>query len=139
MFFWTLIIHNLILTCSKLSLLVHYLCVFPRGKTAKACWCGIVLVVCNVIMQMILTVFHCAPVSAFWNEQGTCLSHTILFWPGGIGNVIISLVIVIIPFPKIRSLEMDQRTKITVVLVFALGSLLVPNSPATLERFNSYA
>ncbi|RDI86751.1 hypothetical protein Vi05172_g3066 [Venturia inaequalis] len=123
MFFWTLIIHNLILTCSKLSILVQYLQIFPHGKTAKACWYGTALVVCNALMQVILTVFHCAPVSAFWNEKGTCLSHTVLFWPSGIGNVITSLAIFIIPISKIRSLEMDRRVKIIVVLAFGLGSL----------------
>lgn len=128
MFFWTLIIHNLTLSCSKLSLLVQYLRIFPHGKTVKACWCGIVLVACNTIMQVILTVFHCAPVSAFWGEQGTCISHTILFWPGGIGNVMTSLMIFIIPLPKIGSLEMDRRTKITVALVFGFGSMSVSNS-----------
>lgn len=127
MFFWTLIIHNLILTCSKLSLLVPYFRIFPHGKTVKACWCGIALVACNASMQVILNVFHCAPVSAFWNGQGTCLPHTILLWPGGIGNVITSLVIFIIPLAKTRNLEMDRRTKITVVLVFGFGSLLVSN------------
>ncbi|KAE9972062.1 hypothetical protein BLS_004202 [Venturia inaequalis] len=134
MFFWTLIIHNLILTCSKLSILVQYLQIFPHGKTAKACWYGTALVVCNASMQVILTVFHCAPVSAFWNEKGTCLSHTVLFWPSGIGNVITSLAIFIIPISKIRSLEMDRRAKIIVVFSSGVGSLLVPNSLVALSH-----
>ncbi|TLD35983.1 hypothetical protein E2P81_ATG02872 [Venturia nashicola] len=86
-------------------------------------------------MQVIITIFHCAP--AFWNVKGTCLPHTVLFWPSGIGNFITSLLVFIIPLPKIRSLERDPRTTIAVVLVFAFGSLDIVISAIRLLRMGS--
>jgi hypothetical protein len=129
MFFWTMFLHNFTLTCSKLSLLVQFLRFFQEGKTAKACWCGIVVVAINAIMQFLLNIFHCYPVSTFWEKQlvsdhrRACLDYATLFYPGSIGNVITSLMVFIIPMPKIWSLPLQRKAKVSLFLIFGFGFL----------------
>lgn len=125
MFFWTLITHNFTLNFSKLSLLVQFLRVFPGGKTAKACLGGITLVICNAAVNLALIIFHCEPVPVFWNDlnNGNCLPYSTLFYPSGVGNLITSLVVFIVPMPKISSLCLPHKVKIGLFIIFVVGSL----------------
>lgn len=129
--FVVMFLHNLTLTCSKSSLLVQFLCVFPGGKTAKACWLGIILVASNGVMQILTTFLLCRPsfVSP-WptldvNDGKTlhCADWDVLQYPSMIGNIVTSCLVFFIPLPKLWTLPLPLKAKVSLFLIFGFGLL----------------
>lgn len=127
-FLCTLLLHNFTLTCSKLSILVQFCRVFPSpNRTAKACRIGIVVLVINALVQTVLIIFHCQPVSAFWDIQlleegrGICSSSKSLFYPSSIANLLTSIMVFGIPLPSIYNLRLGCKAKISLMIVFGFG------------------
>ncbi|KAE9977875.1 hypothetical protein BLS_001061 [Venturia inaequalis] len=127
-FLCTLLLHNFTLTCSKLSILVQFCRVFPSpNRTAKACRIGIVVLVINALVQTVLIIFHCQPVSAFWDVQlleegrGICSSSKSLFYPSSIANLLTSIMVFGIPLPSIYNLRLGCKAKISLMIVFGFG------------------
>lgn len=119
---WTTCIYIL-----KESALMFFWRVFPpqaTSKTFKVClW---VTHVCNFLwffgMQLANT-FMCSPIRAQWEplEEGRCGSIT-AFWLGTrIPSVIIDLMILLLPMPKIWGLKMSIWRKLGLIVTFTLG------------------
>lgn len=126
-----LFLHNLTLTCSKSSLLVQFLFFFSSGKTAKACWCGLVLNFSNGIMQAVWTILLCRPFFLWWTwgpqmlldgkHEVKCGPDYSYYWSSMIVNIITSIVVFIIPLPKIWKLPLPPKAKVGLFLVFGIG------------------
>ena len=130
-------LHIFTLTCAKISILVQYLRIFPKGsRTVQARWIGIAVIIINAAIQTFMNIFHCKSIYAFWNMQylmehpGACESFAIQAYHGNIGNLFTSVMIFIILQPTIWKLKLGHMAKISLGIHLCIrshvsGSLIV--------------
>ena len=72
------------------------------------------------------TIFQCTPIPFFWDRTihgGHCVS-TAAFWYGHAAwNTAVDIIVLLLPIPVIRSLQMGKNQKFAVLGVFGLGAL----------------
>ncbi|KAM0809282.1 hypothetical protein AB5N19_09625 [Seiridium cardinale] len=79
-----------------------------------------------MIYSIVTFMVACIPLSAFWNPQPgvKCWSADTLSLVGtvnGIVNVISDLVFVLLPIPVVVALQVNRRTKVTLIVILSLG------------------
>lgn len=71
--------------------------------------------------------FACKPVSHFWNQylgaKGKCIEVKLFFLVLGIMNMMNDIIILTVPIPRIWTLHMNNKTKISIICIMLLGSL----------------
>lgn len=71
----------------------------------------------------------CRPVSYYWNQylgaEGTCINVELFFLVLGIVNMVNDIIILAVPIPSIWALQMNKKTKVSVVGIMMLGGLYV--------------
>jgi hypothetical protein len=92
------------------------------------------LLVITVIITPVFTlrvVFSCHPIAYFWERaidlnRGNCISYQAqafgLYAQSAL-FLFIDFSLAVLPIFIVRDLQMDRRTKISVVVIFAIGSL----------------
>jgi len=80
------------------------------------------------IVFFIVTIFQCAPVSYFWNEEqpGTCIPPDVIIGLAILYSVfscISDLTFAILPGFLVWSLKMKLRTKLALVPLLAMGAM----------------
>ena len=69
--------------------------------------------------------FQCKPIAKLWNPflEGTCLPSEELYLWNSILNVITDILVLLIPMPMMRALDIGIKQKWTLGGLFAVGSL----------------
>ncbi|KAJ5526482.1 hypothetical protein N7494_013132 [Penicillium frequentans] len=120
-------VYDIGLFFTKVSALLLLSRIFPWHANAK--WFNYTIVAthclnCAWLAGIIFgTVFMCNPVQKGWNSMlpGHC-GTTLHLWLGSaIPSVIIDLIILLLPLPKIWSLKMTTRRKVAIIGVFVIG------------------
>jgi len=79
-----------------------------------------------IIAFTTVTMFQCTPIPYFWNKTiagGHCVD-TAAFWYGHAAwNTAADVLVILLPIPVIRSLQMGRSQKLAVMGVFGLGAL----------------
>lgn len=69
----------------------------------------------------------CRPVSYFWNKfsgaEGKCINVNQFFLALGIINMLNDFIVLLIPFPRIVTLQMSIRKKVAICGIMAVGLL----------------
>ncbi|KAK6073285.1 hypothetical protein SCUP515_06897 [Seiridium cupressi] len=67
----------------------------------------------------------CTPVEAIWNRfvAGKCLDVNAIGYSGAVLSVVEDLVLILLPIPELRKLQISGRKRVGVGLMFALASL----------------
>lgn len=69
----------------------------------------------------------CRPVSFYWNQylgaEGSCINVSLFFLLLGIVNMFNDIVLLFVPVPRIWELQMNKRTKSSIVGIMLLGGL----------------
>jgi len=116
----------MIIGFTKISFVYLYMDLFPLPKFKMICHGVNISIVAAVIAFVIVTIFQCTPVDYFWNRKipgGHCV-NTPAYWYGNAAwNTIFDIVVLVLPIPVIRSLQMGRNQKIAVLGVFGLGAL----------------
>ncbi|KAH6625465.1 integral membrane protein, partial [Boeremia exigua] len=108
----------------KLSYLWFYLRIFPQPEFRKWVWTCMSLVSGYWIGSMLTIFLICRPFEMNWNPSipgGHCASYNIAFVTIGIFNMITDLIIMLLPIPFIRKIQMAVGTKIGLVAIFGIG------------------
>lgn len=138
--FW---IYNITLTTIKLSILAQYKRIFVTDWFQK-----VVRVMIGVILVYGLTtffdcVFICTPVSFYWTRTGNghCINQWAMFYANAgtpshrtcpseswltdilVLNILTDLMIILLPMPVLRSLQVRKKHKIALMVIFAIGGL----------------
>ncbi|GKT40187.1 satratoxin biosynthesis SC1 cluster protein 4 [Colletotrichum spaethianum] len=70
----------------------------------------------------------CQPVSFYWNQylgaKGSCINVSLFFLLLGIVNMFNDIVILFVPVPRIWELQMNKRTKTSIIGIMLLGSFV---------------
>ncbi|THX21255.1 hypothetical protein D6D17_00158 [Aureobasidium pullulans] len=108
----------------KLSLLISYLRVSDFNRVyATIVWIVIVSVVISQILFTILVLAGCRPIAKQWDPSlpGKCINALPVYFALGGTSLGWNLLIIILPFPILRRLQLERRRKVALLVVFSLG------------------
>lgn len=75
----SIIVYNLAMFCTKFSILLQYLRIFPQTRFRIACYVLMAIVLAYSTWCFFSSVFSCIPIAAFWDvallKNGHCMSH----------------------------------------------------------------
>jgi nitrate reductase gamma subunit len=77
------------------------------------------------VVMMVLKILICRPISMFWDKdvQGQCFNQRILILTDNVISVVSDVMILLLPCPMTKSLNMKLKAKIKVAVVFGVGGL----------------
>lgn len=108
----------------KLSLLLAYLrfAGFQR-RYRMILWSVIVLATLNSVIFAFVFAFTCTPPAKTWNREleGTCLNELAFYFAFASSNILFDLLVIALPFPILKQLQLDMRKKIGLGVLFSLG------------------
>jgi hypothetical protein len=112
----------------KVSYLLFYLRVFPTQDFRKWVWICMGLVGGYWLGSMLQIFLLCTPFEMSWNPTipgGHCASYNVAFSTIGVFNLISDLIIMLLPIPLLRNLQMAIGTKLGLIAIFGIGLLYV--------------
>ncbi|KAK7544197.1 uncharacterized protein J3D65DRAFT_8650 [Phyllosticta citribraziliensis] len=127
-YFWaTVWVHMIALGLSKLSILTQYLRIFLDRRTRLLTWLTMAFVIVYTLQAILVGVFVCIPVEAFWNRsiQGQCINPLISNYVNAGFNISTDLVIILIPIPALNKLQVSKSQYIALLVAFSIGGLYV--------------
>jgi hypothetical protein len=120
-------VYDISLSVSKASALFFLTRLFPRHANSRwwnyTLWTTHAMNIAWAVGKILGVVFMCSPVQKGWDPMrpGHC-APTGRLWSGGtIPSVVIDLLILALPVPKIWSLRISRSRKVGVMFVFILG------------------
>ena len=74
---------------------------------------------------LIAVALQCIPVNAVWdlNVSGKCISTTGTVLAGAAFSIFEDIVIILIPIPELKRLNLSLRKRLMLVFMFGVGSL----------------
>ncbi|RMY08643.1 hypothetical protein D0866_14733, partial [Hortaea werneckii] len=114
-------IYNIGLLCTKWSILIQYLRIFPQKGFRVACY--VMLAVCLIYASWCFwnALFFCSPVKAFWDPslvaagKGTCFSREAVWFANAGINIVTDCIIAALPIPMLNKLNISKRQKIALM------------------------
>jgi hypothetical protein len=120
-------IYVMVLAITKLSILAFYLRIFQHQVFFRAAvWVTAVIVIFSTGIISVLTIFSCRPINFFWDKDiknGVCLDVNALAYANSAMSIIQDLLIVALPIPVVATLNLDQKKRVGIAAMFALGSV----------------
>jgi hypothetical protein len=129
MFWASLWIYNLALTVTKVSILVQYIRIFPIRRFRGACYAMLCIVIACGAWGIFGNVFICYPINLFWDESLSgrqCMNEYIIWFTTAGLNIGQDVIILFLPLPVIRSLQISKSQKKGLITMLALGARYVP-------------
>jgi hypothetical protein len=121
----------------KLSLLFMYCRIFPiRNMRVGAKILGAISIAWNVAL-VIVTFTQCIPLKKTWAPwiEGYCIDLKATFLAVSIPNILTDIAILALPMPHVWKLQTNKAQKISLSIIFLLGSFVVFTS---IYRFTVY-
>lgn len=110
--------------CTKFSILLQYLRIFPHTGFRKACYVLMFVVFAYASWCFWSAIFFCKPVSAFWQggiAKGQCLNHEAVWFFNAAVNIVTDIATAVLPLPVLHHLQVPKRAKTALMVVFSLG------------------
>lgn len=108
----------------KLSLLLTYLrfAGFQR-KYRIILWTVIVAATLNSVIFAFVFAFTCTPPAKTWNRElpGSCLNELAFYFAFASSNIMFDILVIALPFPVLKQLQLDVRKKVGLGVLFGLG------------------
>jgi hypothetical protein len=122
------ILYFLLIAIVKLTLLFFFLRIFPKPLIRKLLWATIAFTVLYGISFSITAIFQCSPISYYWLQyaeegSGKCVNINALAWTNAIISIILDIWMLILPLYEVFHLQLSWRNKISVALMFFVGTL----------------
>ena len=120
--------YNLSLVLSKLSALILYIRIFPSKRFRLAVYLAVGFLVLSGLWMVLSGFVFCVPVKDFWSLDPTvkkshCLSMGAVWYTNAGLQIFTDIVILILPMPMVSNLQLPQRQKVGIMLVFGVGIL----------------
>ncbi|KAF2264402.1 hypothetical protein CC78DRAFT_616826 [Lojkania enalia] len=107
---------------TKTAILMQYQRVFATRKFQIWCWSFITIIVGYTIATVLACIFVCTPIPRFWTGQpGYCINELASWFANAAINIVTDLMIVILPIPVIKNLNLPKKQKRLLMGVFAFG------------------
>jgi hypothetical protein len=119
------ILYTWIKLTAKISIILLYMRVFTGKRFRWSCYaclsyCGMSLTAFTFALA-----FQCNPVQSVWNRfiSGQCIDVNIVGYVGAVLSIVEDVVLMVLPIPELRKLQISGRKRIAVSLMFILASL----------------
>ncbi|KAJ9297322.1 hypothetical protein DTO271G3_4615 [Paecilomyces variotii] len=129
--FWASVpIYQTSLISTKASILFQYRRVFPTQKIRIVCNIMIAVLALYGTWTVLTAWLNCVPVAKFWDDSipGHCLNKEGLWFSNSGMHILTDIIIMVLPMPVLKSLQLPQRQKLALMGVFALGSFVTVTS-----------
>ena len=131
------IIYFATLAATKLSILTFYTRLFPTRSFKLAARIMTGVVTAWLIATILVSVFSCNPVRAFWTHEpgSTCIVSEQFYIANAVPNIITDAVILALPIHMVWQLHTSKWERVALTFIFLLGSLYVsPNFQSSPTR-----
>ncbi|KAH8723017.1 hypothetical protein GQ44DRAFT_741359 [Phaeosphaeriaceae sp. PMI808] len=117
------------LTALKLSLLFFYIKIFPTRGIQRLLWGTVIFTLLWGLIFVGLAIFQCRPISYFWDKwdglhQGTCLDINAITTSNAGISIVLDFWSLGLPLWGLWGLNMHWKKKISVLLMFCVGTLV---------------
>ncbi|CEJ57370.1 hypothetical protein PMG11_06063 [Penicillium brasilianum] len=128
---------NAVLTKGSLLLLYHRIFGVVKGFR-WALWASGALVIGYYIACVIVSIAGCRPVSKLWDSSipGTCIDLIAFFRWNGVGNMLLDVLILCLPYPMAWRLQTTLRQKWILTGIFLLGGFVCVVSVLRITSFD---
>ncbi|EED20891.1 plasma membrane protein Pth11-like, putative [Talaromyces stipitatus ATCC 10500] len=122
-YFVAQILYKVNIGLTKISILLLYLRIFVVQWFQRTCQAWIAIVIIFTIGTVISSIFQCTPVTFAFDksEKGTCINLTAFWYANAAFNIPSDLVIIFLPIPVIRKLQLPPQQKFLLSGTFAVG------------------
>lgn len=122
----TVVAYNFTQLTIKFSLLFQYRRIFNTTPKAKKIFKGLLIWLCVYTLFCEGTsIITCWPVPKYWDDTipGGCIDRSNLHYAIAALNILNDFILLLIPIPYLRRLQINMRDKIALMAVFACGGL----------------
>ncbi|PVH91113.1 hypothetical protein DM02DRAFT_479113, partial [Periconia macrospinosa] len=122
----SIIVYCASLGLTKLAILMQYRRVFQTPRFQIWNWVFIAIIIGFTLATVGGGIFVCTPVQKFWKPEveGHCINKSALWLAHAMMNIITDLMIIILPMPVIRSLQLKPSQKYLLMGIFAFGAVV---------------
>ncbi|EWZ79704.1 hypothetical protein FOWG_16217 [Fusarium oxysporum f. sp. lycopersici MN25] len=124
-FYVSIILYLVSLGAIKTTLLCQYYRAFAINKMRTVLLVAIIFVSAWSISQILLSIFICTPIAAFWDRaiEGKCIPRNPAWYITAAGNIATDIMIIVLPFPVVIKLNLARRQRFVLLGVFCVGFL----------------
>ncbi|SMY23888.1 unnamed protein product [Zymoseptoria tritici ST99CH_1A5] len=129
--------------CTKLSLILLYLRIWPDDTGTNRIFrmgCKVIglLLLLTALISVLTLIFGCNPISDAWRYAnragGKCIDRVAAGYAFGGLNVIFDLIVILLPIPRMIALKVSMRQRIGVVSCFLIGLVVTVCSTVRLTH-----
>lgn len=137
----TLIVYQLSLCFTKLSLCALYLKVFTTSRPSRIFLYGVFafVAIATIILECVC-IFQCNPVEAVWDislQKKTCIDTIPAFYASTVESVLVDILLIAFAAPKIMRLNLHARQKNALLFTICLGGVPIIASIVRAIRVSS--
>ena len=116
---------------AKISILLFYLRIFPDDRFRRVTKCLIGAIILTSVSFSLAVTFQCIPIRAAWDLSidAKCINSTATIYAAAAISILQDCVIIVLPIPELKALHLSWPKRITLMFMFALGSLYVYPHP----------
>jgi uncharacterized protein with PQ loop repeat len=111
----------------KFTFLAQYYRIFKdSGRRNSIAFAFIaVFVSCWAVSQLLIAVFVCRPISAFWAPTATsyCIADHPFWEINAAGNIVTDVMVLVTPIPILARLNVPRKQRWVLIAIFSLGVL----------------
>lgn len=112
--------------CIRVAIFILYLHIFEgRAWFRVACYISIAIIITGNLVIFLLLAFQCKPIETIWNKfiVGQCLDVVGVTYATGAFAITWDIVLVVLPIPEVRRLQISVRERVMLLLLFGFAAL----------------
>jgi hypothetical protein len=128
----------------KISIIFFYIKVFTTPGAQRLLWGTVIFTFLWGLVYVIVAIFQCRPVSYFWKRwdglhEGQCLNINAITLSNAAMSIVLDLWSLGIPIWELQRLQMHWKQKISVGLMFVVGTFVTVMSILRLQAIVHFA
>ncbi|KAF3001846.1 hypothetical protein E8E13_004281 [Curvularia kusanoi] len=133
------------MTLLKLTLLFFFLRIFPKGLIRNLIVGTITFTALYGIAFVVTAIFQCHPISHYWtnwdkeHNDGQCINVNALAWSNAIISIVLDVWMLILPLYEVFRLQLTWRKKLSVAVMFMVGTFVTVVSCLRLQSLVNFA
>ncbi|KAG9203648.1 hypothetical protein G6514_002666 [Epicoccum nigrum] len=133
------------MTLLKLTLLFFFLRIFPKGLIRTLIITTITFTALYGIAFVAVAIFQCHPISHYWmnwdkeHNDGQCINVNALAWSNAIISIVLDIWMLVLPLYEVFRLQLTWRKKLSVAIMFLVGTFVTVVSCLRLQSLVSFA
>jgi hypothetical protein len=125
LFYASQILYVMIQVCAKVAILVFYNRIFTSRWFKITVRIFIAFLVGHGLIYILLCALQCMPVRSIWdrNIERKCLDVNAMALSGAAFSIVEDIAILILPIPDLLKLQFGMKSKVSLLIMFSIGSL----------------